>query len=92
MGDYLSWDLISPVDYLPGQGLQFELRIQAPNEGGKKKNFYVVGALYTEALEYISDSLFYIFVPPGTSTRNLPGREISEVIRAPLVEIGSFVI
>ena len=67
MGDCLSWDLVPPVEYEVGDKLKLNLQIHAPNVGRKKESFYVVGALYTTALNYIPNTLFYIFVPPGVS-------------------------
>lgn len=67
MGDYLSWDLISSVEYEAGDKLELNLQIHAPNIGRRKEAFYVVGALYTAAMSYIADTLFYIFVPPGVT-------------------------
>jgi len=53
MGEYLSWDLVTPVEYTAGEELSFNVHFEAPEAG----RYYVLGALYTDTT-YISGSLF----------------------------------
>ena len=54
----LSWDLVSPIEFIAGQEFDFALHFEAPaNATGKK--FYILGGLYSNAT-YISGSLFGI--------------------------------
>lgn len=62
---YLSWDLESPVEYQAGQELQFTLHFSAPEAVPRKRKYYVLCALYTKDLVYISGTLFPVYVPPG---------------------------
>ena len=64
MQELLTWDLVSPVEYASGQELQFTLHFSAPEVGGQRK-YYLLCALYTKDLVYISGTLFSIYVPPG---------------------------
>lgn len=54
----LSWDLVSPVEYIALGELDFNLHFEAP-ENTKKKKFYILGGLYTDAT-YIPDTSFGI--------------------------------
>ena len=56
MGEYLSWDLVGPVEYSAGEELSFNLHFEAPGDT-VAQNFYILGALYTDTT-YISGSLF----------------------------------
>lgn len=62
---YISWDLVSPIEYQAGQELQFTLHFSAPKAVSKKRKYYLLCALYTKDLVYISGTLFAIYVPPG---------------------------
>lgn len=63
---YLSWDLVSPVEYQAGQELQFTLHFSAPEVMPGKRKYYILCALYTKDLVYIPGTLFAIYAPPGT--------------------------
>ena len=54
----LSWDLTSPLDFVIGGELSFNLHFEAPANTTAKK-FYIVGGLYTDTT-YIPGSLFGI--------------------------------
>lgn len=56
---YLSWNLVSPVEYVAGQDLTFALGITAPKTG----KYYLLGALYDTNLNYISGTLFGVAQP-----------------------------
>jgi hypothetical protein len=58
----LSCDLTSPVSYQAGQELECVISFTASEEG----KYYLLGALYTAKLEYISGSLFGVLVPEGS--------------------------
>lgn len=63
---YLSWNLVSPVEYTAGEELQFTLHLTAPEAVlPRKRKYYILSALYTKDLVYISGTLFSIYVPPG---------------------------
>jgi len=53
MGEYLSWDLVSPTEYTAGGELSFDLHFEAPEAG----RYYLLGALYTDTT-YLSGTLF----------------------------------
>lgn len=59
----ISWDLESTVSYQANQELEFTLNFTAPEEG----TYYVIGALYTSSLDYISGTLFGVLVPEGSA-------------------------
>jgi hypothetical protein len=58
---YLSWNLTLPVSYQAGQELECTISFTAP-EAGK---YYLLGALYTTSLEYISGTLFGLLLSQG---------------------------
>ncbi len=59
---YLSWDLVSPKEYVAGSELQCTLSFAAPKVG----KYYLLGALYDTALNYISGTLFGALLPEGS--------------------------
>jgi len=58
----ISWDLTSPVTYQAEKVLACAISFTAP-EAGK---YYLLGALYTTSLEYISGTLFGVLLPEGS--------------------------
>ncbi len=54
MGTNLSLDLGSLVNYVAGEILECKITLKATEDG----TYYLIGALYTANLEYISGSLF----------------------------------
>lgn len=58
----ISWDLGSTVSYQAEQELECTLDFSAPEEG----TYYIVGALYTSSLDYITGTLFGVLVPEGS--------------------------
>ena len=59
---YLSSDLVSPVQYTASQELALTLSFTAPETA----SYYLVCALYTSDLVYISGTLFGILLPEGS--------------------------
>lgn len=59
---YLWWNLASPLFYQAGRVLECAIAFTAP-EAGK---YYLLGALYTPTLEYISGSIFGVLLPEGS--------------------------
>ena len=57
----LSWDIESPVEYQAGQELQFTVNFTAPGDGKS----YLMGALYSSDLSYISGTLFGLLKVAG---------------------------
>ena len=58
---YLSSDLASPKEYQAGSVLQLTLNFTTPQDG----NYYLLGALFTNDLDYIDGTLFGILVAEG---------------------------
>ncbi len=61
MGAYLSWNLASPAISQAGQELQFTVNLTAPGDG----KYYLMGALYSSDLSYISGTLFGLLKVAG---------------------------
>lgn len=67
---YLYWDLVSPKEYAAEAELECVLTFSAPEAG----TYYLIGALYTTSLEYISGTLFGVLIPEGSNYAvNSPG-------------------
>ena len=85
MADEIITNLVSPVSYTAGEGLQFKIAITAPAAG----TYYVLGALYDSDYNYISGTLFGVLLPVGAtiaynspvqaSTLDLSEDEVQEV-------------
>lgn len=60
---YLSWDLVSPTEYTAGEELECIVGFTAPEDD----TYYLIGALYTSGLEYISGTLFGVLLPEGAT-------------------------
>ncbi len=56
MSEYISWDIMSPVEYAAGEELSFNLHFEAPGDTVAQK-FYILGGLYLDTT-YLSGTLF----------------------------------